>query len=299
MSGRHREEDLAYGSYAPQGESQGGEEGERGFVGDTLNSLLGRRPQGQQSVCNISSASIAKLLIRRHRTQLRPTNHSCMASSSSRTADQPLITTNPHRVNNSSRTADHPLITTNPHRVSNISRTADHPPVPANPHLASNDHLVLHLAGPSFLVNSRVLYMTLVQNSRPSCRARQKSIATLIRVATVHQAITMAILQTDFSALRPRGKPTMPSGMSMHVAICGRYRWLSRVPKSLSGFSTVRCPRLKRAWREADCHKGWLSPELYLRRPPAKNEQYRVDRMLKAAAERGVKVNIIVYKEVS
>ncbi|XP_014560613.1 hypothetical protein COCVIDRAFT_34248 [Bipolaris victoriae FI3] len=43
----------------------------------------------------------------------------------------------------------------------------------------------------------------------------------------------------------------------------------------------------------------WLSPELYLRRPPAKNQQYRVDRMLLAAAERGVKVNIIVYKEVT
>lgn len=43
----------------------------------------------------------------------------------------------------------------------------------------------------------------------------------------------------------------------------------------------------------------WLSPELYLRRPPAKNEQYRLDRMLQAAANRGVKVNVIVYKEVT
>ncbi|GME28798.1 putative phospholipase d active site motif protein [Neofusicoccum parvum] len=42
----------------------------------------------------------------------------------------------------------------------------------------------------------------------------------------------------------------------------------------------------------------WLSPELYLRRPPAKNQAYRIDRMLQAAAERGVKVNVIVYKEV-
>ncbi|KAF4546230.1 Phospholipase d active site-containing protein [Lasiodiplodia theobromae] len=42
----------------------------------------------------------------------------------------------------------------------------------------------------------------------------------------------------------------------------------------------------------------WLSPELYLRRPPAKNQMYRLDRMLQAAAERGVKVNVIVYKEV-
>ncbi|KAH8680863.1 putative phospholipase D [Xylariales sp. PMI_506] len=43
----------------------------------------------------------------------------------------------------------------------------------------------------------------------------------------------------------------------------------------------------------------WLSPELYLRRPPAKNEQYRLDNMLRAAAERGVKVHVIVYKEVA
>ncbi|QSZ34076.1 hypothetical protein DSL72_005664 [Monilinia vaccinii-corymbosi] len=43
----------------------------------------------------------------------------------------------------------------------------------------------------------------------------------------------------------------------------------------------------------------WLTPELYLRRPPSANENYRVDRMLLAAAERGVKVNIIVYKEVT
>lgn len=43
----------------------------------------------------------------------------------------------------------------------------------------------------------------------------------------------------------------------------------------------------------------WLSPELYLRRPPAKNQQYRLDRMLHAAAERGVKIKIIVYKEVT
>lgn len=45
--------------------------------------------------------------------------------------------------------------------------------------------------------------------------------------------------------------------------------------------------------------KGWLSPELYLRRPPSRHEQYRIDRMLLAAAQRGVKVNIIVYKEVT
>ncbi|KPI38498.1 Phospholipase D1 [Cyphellophora attinorum] len=43
----------------------------------------------------------------------------------------------------------------------------------------------------------------------------------------------------------------------------------------------------------------WLTPELYLRRPPSKNEQWRIDRTLQRAAQRGVKVSIIVYKEVT
>ncbi|KAL2406426.1 hypothetical protein ABEF93_006403 [Exophiala dermatitidis] len=43
----------------------------------------------------------------------------------------------------------------------------------------------------------------------------------------------------------------------------------------------------------------WLSPEVYLRRPPSQNEQWRLDRTLQRAAQRGVKVNIIVYKEVT
>ncbi|KAL4869922.1 hypothetical protein BDV12DRAFT_208212 [Aspergillus spectabilis] len=42
----------------------------------------------------------------------------------------------------------------------------------------------------------------------------------------------------------------------------------------------------------------WVSPEVYLRRPPSENEQYRLDRMLLAAAERGVKANVVVFKEI-
>ncbi|KAF5368099.1 hypothetical protein D9758_004381 [Tetrapyrgos nigripes] len=43
----------------------------------------------------------------------------------------------------------------------------------------------------------------------------------------------------------------------------------------------------------------WLTPELYLRRPPAKQEQWRLDRVLKRKAEQGVKVYVVVYKEVT
>ena len=43
----------------------------------------------------------------------------------------------------------------------------------------------------------------------------------------------------------------------------------------------------------------WLSPELYLRRPPADNYQWRLDRLLQRKAQEGVKVYVIVYKEVT
>ncbi|EKM50988.1 uncharacterized protein PHACADRAFT_151417 [Phanerochaete carnosa HHB-10118-sp] len=43
----------------------------------------------------------------------------------------------------------------------------------------------------------------------------------------------------------------------------------------------------------------WLTPELYLRRPPAYNEQWRLDRVLKRKAEQGVKIYVVVYKEVT
>lgn len=47
------------------------------------------------------------------------------------------------------------------------------------------------------------------------------------------------------------------------------------------------------------CIMGWwISPELYLRRPPSSNEKYRLDRMLHNAAERHIKVYVIVYHEV-
>lgn len=42
----------------------------------------------------------------------------------------------------------------------------------------------------------------------------------------------------------------------------------------------------------------WLTPELYLRRPPAYYPEWRLDRILKRKAEQGVKVYVIVYKEV-
>ena len=42
----------------------------------------------------------------------------------------------------------------------------------------------------------------------------------------------------------------------------------------------------------------WLSPELFLRRPPYYNQEWRLDQILKRKAEEGIKIYIIVYKEV-
>ncbi|KAJ1970183.1 hypothetical protein H4R35_005962 [Dimargaris xerosporica] len=43
----------------------------------------------------------------------------------------------------------------------------------------------------------------------------------------------------------------------------------------------------------------WLCPDLYLRRPPADNEEFRIDRLLYRKAEEGVQIYIVVYKEVT
>lgn len=42
----------------------------------------------------------------------------------------------------------------------------------------------------------------------------------------------------------------------------------------------------------------WLSPELFLRRPPYHNQEFRLDHVLKRRAEAGVKIYVIVYREV-
>ncbi|RKP34653.1 hypothetical protein BJ085DRAFT_35999, partial [Dimargaris cristalligena] len=43
----------------------------------------------------------------------------------------------------------------------------------------------------------------------------------------------------------------------------------------------------------------WLSPDLYLRRPPAEHEEFRIDRLLYRKAEEGVEIYIVMYKEVT
>ncbi|CAK7903236.1 phospholipase D1 [[Candida] anglica] len=45
-------------------------------------------------------------------------------------------------------------------------------------------------------------------------------------------------------------------------------------------------------------HDWWLSPELYLRRPANGNQQWRIDRILQRKAQQGVKIFVIVYRNV-
>ena len=45
-------------------------------------------------------------------------------------------------------------------------------------------------------------------------------------------------------------------------------------------------------------HDWWLSPELYMRRPPAISQKWRIDRLLKKKAEEGVKIFVIMYRNI-
>ena len=45
-------------------------------------------------------------------------------------------------------------------------------------------------------------------------------------------------------------------------------------------------------------HDWWLSPELYMRRPAAISQKWRLDRLLKRKAEQGVKIFVIVYRNI-
>lgn len=45
-------------------------------------------------------------------------------------------------------------------------------------------------------------------------------------------------------------------------------------------------------------HDWWLSPELYLRRPANGNQQWRIDRILQRKAQQGVKIFVIIYRNV-
>ncbi|KAL1892169.1 Phospholipase D1 [Ceratocystis pirilliformis] len=45
-------------------------------------------------------------------------------------------------------------------------------------------------------------------------------------------------------------------------------------------------------------HDWWLSPELYMRRPAAISQKWRLDRLLQRKAQEGVKVFVIVYRNV-
>ncbi|MCJ1319049.1 hypothetical protein MMC15_004382 [Xylographa vitiligo] len=55
---------------------------------------------------------------------------------------------------------------------------------------------------------------------------------------------------------------------------------------------------LERAKETIYIEDWWLSPELFLRRPPYFAQEWRLDQVLKRRAEAGVKIYVVVYKEV-
>ena len=67
------------------------------------------------------------------------------------------------------------------------------------------------------------------------------------------------------------------------------------------GYFSDVCDALNKAQKEIFITDWWLSPELYLKRPVSEdlNQDSRLDRVLQSAANRNVKIHIILYKEVT
>jgi phospholipase D1/2 len=42
----------------------------------------------------------------------------------------------------------------------------------------------------------------------------------------------------------------------------------------------------------------WLSPEIYMKRPMTEGNRWRLDEILKRKAEKGVRIFVLLYKEV-
>jgi phospholipase D1/2 len=59
------------------------------------------------------------------------------------------------------------------------------------------------------------------------------------------------------------------------------------------------CDVLEEATHEIYIQGWWVTPELYLKRPPALYPEWRLDKVLGRQAKRGVKIYILVYKEVN
>lgn len=100
----------------------------------------------------------------------------------------------------------------------------------------------------------------------------------------------------DSNPLLPSDPATISSGMWMAGIISGyvysgiaRRLWLTGKAVSMA---------LERAKETIYIADWWLSPELFLRRPPYYNQEWRLDQILKRKAEEGVMIYVIVYREV-
>ncbi|XP_053473533.1 phospholipase D1-like [Ictalurus furcatus] len=65
-----------------------------------------------------------------------------------------------------------------------------------------------------------------------------------------------------------------------------------------SGYFADLADALENAKEEIFITDWWLSPEIFLKERPAQNNQWRLDQILKRKAEAGVKVYVLLYKEV-
>jgi phospholipase D1/2 len=79
--------------------------------------------------------------------------------------------------------------------------------------------------------------------------------------------------------------PVRPNSWAMPLIDAEEYMWKISVA-------------VEKAKQTIFIHDWWLSPEIYLRRPAATSQEWRLDRVLKRKADEGVKIYIILYRNV-
>ncbi len=65
------------------------------------------------------------------------------------------------------------------------------------------------------------------------------------------------------------------------------------------GYFNLLAKYIEEAQTEIYIHGWWVSPEVYLKRPPGQFKEYRLDRLLQKKAMQGVRIYVIIFKEVT
>ncbi|KAA8910585.1 hypothetical protein FN846DRAFT_524598 [Sphaerosporella brunnea] len=130
-----------------------------------------------------------------------------------------------------------------------------------------------------------------------------------LKVKLVHTKNAWGKLQNIFNRNHRHDEPHEMATDAKRSAVAAQHRYNSFAPVTQGNEVKWYVDGLNYFWAVSEALENaeeviyiedwWLSPEVFMRRPPAENKDWRLDRILKRKAEQGVKIYVSVYKEVS